>query len=92
VRGVHIVRKVCIDRGEMTSGKLKRDSVEPSSVEVQGVHMKELYLEFREDRTTEGSVELCQEGIERVHRVHWGTLFRVLKKREVSKRRHSQGC
>jgi hypothetical protein len=27
-------------------------------------------FEFREDRTTEGSVELCQEGIEKVHRVH----------------------
>jgi hypothetical protein len=40
VQGVHIVRKVCIDRGEVTSGKLKRDSVEPSSVEVQGVHRK----------------------------------------------------
>jgi hypothetical protein len=80
VQGVHIVRKVCIDRGETTSGKLKRDSVEPSSAEVQGVHRKELCFEFREDRTTEGSVELCQEGIERVHRVHQRTLFRVLRK------------
>jgi hypothetical protein len=70
VQGVHIVRKVCIDRGETTSGKLKRDSVEPSSAEVQGVHRKELCLKFREDITTEGSVELYQEGIERVHRVH----------------------
>jgi hypothetical protein len=64
VQGVHIVGKVCIDRGETTSGKLKRDSVEPSSAEVQGVHRKELCLKFREDRTTEGSVELYQEGIE----------------------------
>ena len=70
MQGVHIVHKVCIDRGETTSGKIKRDSVEPSSVEVQGVHMKELCLEFREDITTEFFVELCQEGIERVHRVH----------------------
>ena len=70
MKGVHIVRKVCIDRGETTSGKLKRDNVEPSSTEVKGVHRKELWLEFREDRTMEGSVELCQEGIEQVHRVH----------------------
>jgi hypothetical protein len=70
VQGVHIVCKVCVDRGETTSGKLKRDSVEPSSEEVQGVHRKELCLKFREDKTTEGSVELCQEGIEQVHRVH----------------------
>jgi hypothetical protein len=70
VQGVHIVRKVCVDRGETTSGNLKRNSVEPSSEKVQGVHRKELYLEFREGRTTEGFVDLCQEGIERVHRVH----------------------
>jgi hypothetical protein len=55
VQGVHIVRKVCVDRGETTSGKLKRDNIEPSSTEVQGVHRKELCLEFMEDRTTEGS-------------------------------------
>jgi len=64
VQGVHIVCKVCIDRSEVTPGKLKRDSVEPSPAEVQGVHRKELCFEFSEDRTTEGSVELCQEGIE----------------------------
>ena len=64
MQGVHIVRKVCVDKGETTSGKLKRDSVEPSSAEVQGVHRKELCFEFREDITIEGSVELCQEGIE----------------------------
>jgi hypothetical protein len=80
VQGVHIVQKVCIDRGEVTSAKLKRDSVEPLSAEVQGVHRKEICFEFREDRTTEGSVELCQEGIERVHRVHQRNLFRVLRK------------
>jgi hypothetical protein len=44
VKGVHIVHKVCVDRGEVTSGNLKRDSIEPSPVEVQGVHRKELYL------------------------------------------------
>jgi hypothetical protein len=57
VQGVHRVRKVCFDRGETTSGKLMRDSVEPSSTEVQGVHRRELCFEFREDRTTEGVVE-----------------------------------
>jgi hypothetical protein len=61
---------VCIDRGETTSGNIKRDSIEPLSIEVQGVHRKEIYLEFREDKTNEGYVELFQEGIERVHRVH----------------------
>ena len=61
---------MCIDRDETTSGNLKRDSIEPSLVEVQGVHRKELCLEFREEKTTEGCVELYQEGIERVHRVH----------------------
>ena len=67
---MHIVRKVCVERGETTSGNLKRDSIEPSLVEVQGVHRKELCLKFREDRTTGDSVELCQEAIERVHIVH----------------------
>jgi hypothetical protein len=36
VQGVHIVYKVCIDKGETTSGNLKRDSVEPSSVRKTG--------------------------------------------------------
>ena len=60
---MHIVHKVCVDKGEPTSRNLKRDSIEPSSTEVQGVHRKELCLEFREDKTIEGSVELFQEGI-----------------------------
>jgi hypothetical protein len=42
VKVVHIVHKVCVNRGETTSGNLKRDSIEPSSTEVQGVHRKEL--------------------------------------------------
>jgi hypothetical protein len=40
----------------------------------------------RRNRTTEGSVKLCQEGIERVHRVHQRTLFRVLRKRSVEEK------
>jgi hypothetical protein len=36
--------------------------------------------EQRRNITTEGSVKLCQEGIERVHRVHTRELFRVLRK------------
>ena len=63
MQGVHRVHKVCVDIGETTSGNLKRDSIEPSSAEVQGVHRKELCFKFREDRTTEGSVEFFQEGI-----------------------------
>ena len=70
MQGVHIVRKVCVDKGDTISGKINRDNIEPSSAEVQGVHRKELCLEFREDITTEGSRKLCQEGIKRVHRVH----------------------
>jgi len=31
---------------------------------------KELYYEFEETRITEDSVEICQEGIEQVQRVH----------------------
>jgi hypothetical protein len=48
VQGVQIVCKVCVDRGETTSGKLKRDSIEHSSTEVQGVHRRELSFEFNE--------------------------------------------
>ena len=70
MQGVHIVCKVCVDNGETTSGNLKRDSVEPSSAEVRGVPRNELYLEFREGKNTEGYVELCQDVIERVHRLH----------------------
>jgi hypothetical protein len=44
VQGVHIVCKECVDRGELTSEKLRRDSVEPSSTEVQGVHRKNSVL------------------------------------------------
>jgi hypothetical protein len=42
-----MIHRVCVDRGETTSGNLKRDNVEPSLAKVQGVHMKELYFEFR---------------------------------------------
>jgi hypothetical protein len=34
----------------------------------------------KRNRTTEGSVKLCQEGIERVQRVHQRTPFRVPRK------------
>jgi hypothetical protein len=44
VQGVHTVRKEFIDRGELTSGKIRRDIVEPSSAEVQGVHRKNSVL------------------------------------------------
>jgi hypothetical protein len=80
VQGVHIVRKVCIDRGETTSGKLKRDSVEPSSAEVQGVHRRELSFEFGEK--TE-SLRILENSARRA--LSWckcaqKELFRVLRK------------
>jgi hypothetical protein len=61
---------VCVDRGETTSGKIKRDSVGTSPVEVQGVHRKELYFEFREDGTIEGSMKSLPDGLEKMHKVH----------------------
>jgi hypothetical protein len=50
VQGVHIVRKECIDRGELTSEKLRRDIVESSPTEVQGVHRKNSVLGSERER------------------------------------------
>jgi hypothetical protein len=47
-------------------GKLERDTVEPSSAEVQGVHENNSVLISGKTRVTEDSVDLCQVGIERV--------------------------
>jgi hypothetical protein len=77
VQGVHIVRKECVDRGKLTSEKLRRDIVEPSSAEVQGVHRKNSVLSSERDRVTENSVGLCQVGIERVQVCTERTLCRV---------------
>jgi hypothetical protein len=38
------VHKECVDRGELTSEKLMRDTIEPSSTEVKGVHKKKYVL------------------------------------------------
>jgi hypothetical protein len=43
VQGVYTVHKECVDIG-LTLGKLRRDIVEPSSVEVKGVHRKDSVL------------------------------------------------
>jgi hypothetical protein len=64
VKAVHIVRKECIERGKLTSEKLRRDIVEPSSATVQGVHRKNFVLSSERERVTENSVGLCQVGIE----------------------------
>jgi hypothetical protein len=77
VQGVHIVHKGCIDRGELTSGKLKRDSVEISSSKVQGVHRKNSLLTSERNRVSENSIELCQAGIERVQVCTERNLWRV---------------
>jgi hypothetical protein len=44
VQGVHIVCKECIDRGELTSEMIRRDTIEPSPAEVQGVHKNKSVL------------------------------------------------
>jgi hypothetical protein len=56
VQGVHIVCKECVDRGELTSGKLRRDIVEPSPTEVQGVHRKNSVLILEGNKVIEHSV------------------------------------
>jgi hypothetical protein len=61
---VHIVRKECIDRGKLTSERFRRDNVEPSSTEVQGVYRENFVLSSERDRVTENSTGLCQAGIE----------------------------
>jgi hypothetical protein len=61
---VHIVCKECVDRGKLTSEKIRRDTVEPSSLEVQGVHRNNFVFSSERDRVTENSVGLCQVGIE----------------------------
>jgi hypothetical protein len=77
VQAVHIVRKECVDRGKLTSEKLRRDTVEPSSAVVQGVHRKNSVLSSERERVTENSVGLCQEGIEQVKVCTERTLYRV---------------
>jgi hypothetical protein len=58
VQEVHIVHKECVDRGNLTLDKLKRDTFEPSSTEVQGVHKKNSVLSSERDSVTENSVGL----------------------------------
>jgi hypothetical protein len=84
VQGVHIVRKECIDRGELTSEKLKRDSVEPSSIEVQGVHRKNFVLSLERDRVTEHSVRRSstrcassKENARRARRIYFQEILRI---------------
>jgi hypothetical protein len=66
VQGVHIFYQECVDRGKLTSEKLMRDTIEPSSTKVQGVHRKNSVLSLERDRVTENSIGLFQVGIERV--------------------------
>jgi hypothetical protein len=61
---MHIVHKECVDRGKLTSKKLRRDVVDPSSTEVQGVHRKNSVLSSKRDRITENSVVILQAGID----------------------------
>jgi hypothetical protein len=73
----HIVHKECVDKGKLTSEKLRRDIVEPSSAEVQGMYMKNTVLSSEKDRVTENFVGLCQVGIEGVQVCTRKTLYRV---------------
>jgi hypothetical protein len=50
VQGVHIVCKECVDRGELTSEKLRRDTIESSPTEVQVVHRKNSVLSSERER------------------------------------------
>jgi hypothetical protein len=89
---VHIVRKVCIDRGEVTSGNLKRDNIEPSSTKVKGVHRKEICFKFREDKTTGSSVEALLAGHRASEKSAQGELsFDFRGTRSVGER-HLQSC
>ena len=77
MQAVHIFRMECIDRGNLTSLKLMRDTIEPSSAEVQGVHRKNSVLSLERDRVTENSVWIFQVGIEQVEVCIERTLFQV---------------
>jgi hypothetical protein len=77
VQGVHIVCKECVDRDKLTSEKHRRDIVEPSSAEVQGVHRKNSVLSSERDRVTHNFVGIFQVSIERVQVCTERTLCRV---------------
>jgi hypothetical protein len=67
VQGVHTVHKECVDRGLTSRESSGGIPLNLHQAEVQGVHLEEeLFIEFRENRVTENSVELCQVGIELV--------------------------
>ena len=60
---MHIIHKECVDRGKLTLEKLRKDTVEPSSITVQGVHRKKSVLSSERERVTKNSVGLFQAGI-----------------------------
>ena len=63
MQAVHIVRKECVDRCKLTLENLRRDTIEPSSTEVQGVHRKNSVLILERDRVTKNSVGFYQADI-----------------------------
>jgi hypothetical protein len=69
---VHTVYKECADRGDLTSKKLRRDTIEPSSIEVKGVHRNNHVVSLERDRFTEhstrGSSARCASSKENTRR------------------------
>jgi hypothetical protein len=81
---VHIVCKDCIDRGELTSEKIRRDSIEPSSLDMQGLHRKNYVLISEEDRVTEHSIRRIfarcassKENARRARRIYFQEILQI---------------
>jgi hypothetical protein len=73
-----------VDRGELTLEKLKRDSVEPSLAEVQGVHRKNSVLSLERDRVIEHFVRRSsarcassKEIARRVRRIYFQEILQI---------------
>jgi hypothetical protein len=85
VQGVHIVRKECVDRGELTSEKQSGEiALKPSPTEVQGVHRKNFVVSSERDKVTEHSVTRSsarcassKQNAKRERRIYFQEIFRI---------------